>query len=260
MEKLATLFGGMFENIPNERNLFDHKPYSEIYQDFYKEILRIIHYIAQKKLNIYQKKILILFLEGKTPYEISSIIKVNHSTMYQNYNIIIKKISSELVNDDDFLAFIYKLPQYLRKNMFDWIEEIKDRYNIKKYYSCPVCEMHFKDKYKVKKHLQQGDNNHKEYYKKQLNFIKKMLKKHGFSVKWFYEHDDYLLFSLSWIWSFWEKNYKNKKSFRNLIRKIKIVFTKGVKNGNSKRHNKIISKIFKGRPFRRQKKVAPKKV
>ena len=234
MRKMITLFGGLFENIPNEHNLFDHNPHSEIYINFYDEILRIIHYISQKKLNINQKKILILFLDGKTPYEISSIVGVNHSTLYQNYNIIIKKISSELINHKDFLSIICDLPQYLREKMFCWIDEIKTKYKIKKYYECPICKMQFPDKYKVKKHLRLGDKKHKKYYQKQIDFIKKMLKKYGFSVSWIYEHEDYLLFSLSWIWNFWKKNYINKKSFKYFVKIFRNIFKQGVsQNGSS---------------------------
>lgn len=224
MKNMITLFGPMFENIGNEGNLFPRKSHSEEYEEFYKSILRIIHKIIQKELNINQKKFLLLFLNNKKIYDISKILNINNSTVHQNFNLIVKKISLGLIKDDEFLNLLYKIPTYIRENMFQWIEDIKRQYKVKKYSKCPVCKKRFQDKYEIKKHIlkEEKKNNklHKDYYKRQIKFIREMLKQHGFSVKWIYKHDNYLLFSLSWIWNYWRKHYDTRFK-RNLFKIFK---------------------------------------
>jgi hypothetical protein len=107
------------------------------------------------------------------------------------------------------MDLIMSVPDYLQKNMFDWMEEIKEKYNIQKEHVCPICHEVFNNKFNVRKHLiKENDKEHSNYYKAQIKFIKKMLRKHGFSVKWIYRHEGYLLFSISWIWTFWKENYE----------------------------------------------------
>ena len=167
-----------------------------------------------------KKKLFLLFSDNRKITDIAHIFGINHSTAYQNYNLIIKKISVKLINNKDFLSLIKTLPEYLRDNMFRWIEDIKENHNIKRR-RCPICRKMFNSKFDVKKHLQkENDKKHLKYYKDQIKFIKTMLKKHGFSVKWIYKHKDYLLFSLSWIWNYWEKKYESKitKTLRRIFR------------------------------------------
>lgn len=153
---------------------------------------------------------MLVFFEEKRMNDIAKILEVNHSTIHNNYNLIIKKISIDLINNQKFLELIERSPDYLKNKLYQWIEEVKEKYRIKKY-NCPLCNQGFSNKFDIKKHLlKNNDINHKKYYKEQIGFIKKMLDKKGFSVDWIYEYDDYLLFSLSWIYNYWKKNYGKK--------------------------------------------------
>jgi len=218
------LYGQLFENIENERNIFERKSNSPEYEKFYNDTLKIVKNIIKKKLNVNQKKLLLLFLEGKSKYEISKILGINNSTVHQNYNLIIKKISISLIEDEEFMKILNGVPEYLKNNLLDQIDEIKEKYEIKEYH-CPVCNKKFKNKYNIKKHIFKiNDKQHIKYYKKQLKFINKSLKNHGFNVQWIYENKN-LLFSLSWIYNYWRKNYAEKGS-KNFIQRIFKKFNK----------------------------------
>ncbi len=208
MKQLTTFYGLFFQAFSNEDNLFYRKANSKEYENFYKACLKIVQDVIKIELTINQKRLLLLFLNDKKIFHIAQMYNVNHSTIHQNYNLIIKKISIALINNDLFVELISTAPERLKDNLYDWIEESKEKYNIKPHY-CPICGHKFDCKYQIKKHINEvGDNPHIKYYKKQLRFIKKMLKKKGFSVAWIYKYDDKLLFSISWIYNLWKREFK----------------------------------------------------
>lgn len=199
----------MFENIGNDANVFAPQTNSPEYLEFQEKIVVIVQTLIQSELKEKQRQLLWLFIDReKTKYDISKILGRNNSTIQQNYNLIVKKISIALINNKDFLDLVNNLqPEYLKTKMLEWIKETKKTYRIQ-VYRCPVCKMKCKNKFFVKKHIiGHTDEDHKKYHKQQLDFIKNMLELYGFSVKWIYQHDDYLLFSISWIWTFWRKHY-----------------------------------------------------
>lgn len=207
---MITIYGKYLENLAEECNFFHIYPISQEYQAFYSDALLIIKDIVKKELSNKQKRLLLVFLENKRINDIAQILDVNHSTIHNNFNLIVKKISIGLVNDKKFLELIDRSPDYLKNKLYQWIEETKEKYRIKKY-RCPLCNHEFDNKFDIKKHLlKNNDTNHKKYYKEQIKFIKKMLDKNGFKVDWIYKHNDYLLFSLSWIYNYWTKNYGKK--------------------------------------------------
>lgn len=216
-------YPGQFENFPNEKNVFyvAERTYSPEHQSAFNNILKIVQRIIKDTMNIDQKRILMLFLNDHSLFDISQLLQVNNSTIHQNYNLVIKKISIALINDPEFMTAIETAPEYLGNKLIKWIDEVKQKYNLIKYI-CPICDQVFESKFLLKRHvIRQDDGPHKRYYKKQIKFIKKQLRKHGFAVAWIYEHENELLFSMSWIWNYWQKHYARKPK-----KNIFAIFTK----------------------------------
>lgn len=218
---MITLYGKLLENIADDKNLFDSCPYTEERITFFRESLLLIKNIVKKELNFNQKKLLILFLEGRGIYDISKIFQRSHGTIHQNYNLIVKKISLNLISNEKFFDIIKKLPEYSQEKILEWIDDVKEKYNIV-VHKCPICGMKFKNKYQIKTHIFKiNDKEHKKYYREQLDLIHRNLKRYGFRVDWIYKMDDKLLFSLSWIYSLWEKQY-GKKTKGNIFKVFKF--------------------------------------
>jgi hypothetical protein len=119
-----------------------------VVREFWAVVMRIVRRIVREKLSTEQQKIIYLFLNRSKIRRIAELLSKSQRAIYYRYQVIAKKISRLLAEDEEFRSLA--IPPSVRRIVGSWT----DRENASDpRISCPVCNRMFDGRVAFKNHL-----------------------------------------------------------------------------------------------------------